>query len=121
MVEPGTLPVAPTVSGAQALGEAALRDAYQLMVMARATDERCLMLQRQGRIGFYAPLMGQEAAQVGASRALTPEDWVFPAYRELAVALARGVPLKAIFDQLLGMRTTRSRGARCRTTSAFAR
>jgi 2-oxoisovalerate dehydrogenase E1 component alpha subunit len=102
MVEPGTLPVLPTVSGAPALGEAALRDAYQLMVMARATDERCLMLQRQGRIGFYAPLMGQEAAQVGASRALAPEDWVFPAYRELAVALARGVPLKAIFDQLLG-------------------
>ena len=79
-----------------------LVDAYRLMVLARATDERCLMLQRQGRIGFYAPLMGQEAAQVGATRALTPQDWVFPAYRELAVALARGVPLRAIFDQLLG-------------------
>jgi len=77
-------------------------DAYRLMVLARATDERCLMLQRQGRIGFYAPLMGQEAAQVGASRALRPEDWIFPAYRELAVALARGVSLRAVFDQLLG-------------------
>jgi 2-oxoisovalerate dehydrogenase E1 component alpha subunit len=72
------------------------------MVLARVVDERCLMLQRQGRIGFYAPLMGQEAAQVGASRALTPQDWIFPAYRELAVALARGVSLRAIFDQLLG-------------------
>lgn len=79
-----------------------LVEAYRLMVLARATDERCLSLQRQGRIGFYAPLMGQEAAQVGASRALTAEDWIFPAYRELAVALARGVSLRAIFDQLLG-------------------
>ncbi|HXW66464.1 MAG TPA: thiamine pyrophosphate-dependent enzyme [Thermoplasmata archaeon] len=75
-------------------------DAYRLMVLARATDERCLTLQRQGRIGFYVPLMGQEAAQVGCALALRPEDWLFPAYRELAVALARGVPLPAIVDQL---------------------
>ena len=84
------------------LTDSALLDAYRLMVLARATDERCLSLQRQGRIGFYAPLMGQEAAQVGASRALTADDWIFPAYRELAVALARGISLRAIFDQLLG-------------------
>ena len=82
-------------------GERAL-DAYRWMALSRTTDERCLTLQRQGRIGFYAPLLGQEAAQVGCALALTPEDWVFPAYRELAVALTRGVPLKAIVDQLMG-------------------
>jgi pyruvate dehydrogenase E1 component alpha subunit len=76
--------------------------AYRLMALSRTTDERCLTLQRQGRIGFYAPLMGQEAAQVGCALALTLDDWMFPAYRELAVALTRGVPLKAIVDQLLG-------------------
>ncbi len=102
MVDRGTLTMAPTTGGSPAFPEDGLLDAYRLMVLARATDERCLSLQRQGRIGFYAPLMGQEAAQVGASRALTPEDWIFPAYRELAVALARGVSLRAIFDQLLG-------------------
>ncbi len=102
MVEPRTPSTAPTMAEDSDFSEDGLRDAYRLMVLARAADERCLMLQRQGRIGFYAPLMGQEAAQVGASRALSPEDWVFPAYREMAVALARGVSLKAIFDQLLG-------------------
>ncbi|HXQ79221.1 MAG: thiamine pyrophosphate-dependent dehydrogenase E1 component subunit alpha [Thermoplasmata archaeon] len=102
MVDPGTLTIAPTAGFSPAFPEDGLLDAYRLMVLARATDERCLSLQRQGRIGFYAPLMGQEAAQVGASRALSPEDWIFPAYRELAVALARGVSLRAIFDQLLG-------------------
>jgi 2-oxoisovalerate dehydrogenase E1 component alpha subunit len=102
MVEPGTPSTASPVSGKTTYPETGLLEAYRLMVLARAADERCLMLQRQGRIGFYAPLMGQEAAQVGASHALTPEDWIFPAYRELAVALARGVPLRAIFDQLLG-------------------
>jgi TPP-dependent pyruvate/acetoin dehydrogenase alpha subunit len=77
-------------------------EAYRWMVLSRSTDERCLSLQRQGRIGFYAPLLGQEAAQVGCALALEPEDWAFPAYRELAVALARGVPLKSIMDQLMG-------------------
>ncbi|MGI0156658.1 MAG: thiamine pyrophosphate-dependent dehydrogenase E1 component subunit alpha, partial [Thermoplasmata archaeon] len=72
------------------------------MVLSRATDERCLTLQRQGRIGFYAPLIGQEAAQVGCALALSPDDWVFPAYRELAVALTRGVALRSILDQLWG-------------------
>jgi pyruvate dehydrogenase E1 component subunit alpha len=101
MVDGSPLSLSPA-SGNLGFPEEGLLDAYRLMVLARSTDERCLSLQRQGRIGFYAPLMGQEAAQVGASRALAPEDWIFPAYRELAVALARGVPLRAIFDQLLG-------------------
>jgi pyruvate dehydrogenase E1 component alpha subunit len=89
-------PVEPTLSPAELLAS------YRLMVLARATDDRCLSLQRQGRIGFYVPASGQEAAQVGAARALHPEDWVFPAYRELAVALSRGVPLEALFDQFIG-------------------
>jgi pyruvate dehydrogenase E1 component alpha subunit len=85
-------------------------EAYRLMVLSRSTDERCLSLQRQGRIGFYAPLLGQEAAQVGCALALRPEDWTFPAYRELAVALTRGVPLKAIVDQLMGNSADLSKG-----------
>ncbi len=76
--------------------------AYRTMVFARAMDERCLTLQRQGRIGFYVPLQGQEAAQVGSASALRPEDWIFPAYRELAVALVRGIPIQLLIDQFFG-------------------
>ncbi|HEV2316672.1 MAG TPA: thiamine pyrophosphate-dependent dehydrogenase E1 component subunit alpha [Thermoplasmata archaeon] len=79
-----------------------LLKAYQAMVVVRVTDERCLTLQRQGRIGFYVPLQGQEAAQVGCAWALKPEDWIFPAYRELGVALVRGIPLQLVLDQLFG-------------------
>lgn len=92
---------APASPGGE-LGPEALLGAYRWMALSRSTDERCLTLQRQGRIGFYAPLLGQEAAQVGSALALTAEDWIFPAYRELAVALVRGVPLQAIVDQLIG-------------------
>ena len=82
---------------------AALRlDAYRKMVLARVVDERSLTLQRQGRIGFYVPLQGQEAAQVGCAWALDPADWLFPAYRELAVALVRGVPLRTLLNQFFG-------------------
>jgi pyruvate dehydrogenase E1 component alpha subunit len=72
------------------------------MVDARVIDERCLTMQRQGRIGFYVPLQGQEAAQVGCAWALDPKDWIFPAYRELGVALARGIPIRWLLDQMIG-------------------
>jgi len=96
--------------GFPALGREELLDAYRVMVLSRATDERCLSLQRQGRIGFYVPASGQEAAQIGCARALSKEDWIFPAYRELGVALARGVPLRAILDQLVGNSADVSKG-----------
>ncbi len=76
-----------------------LVEAYRTMVLARVIDERCLILQRQGRIGFYVPLQGQEAAQVGCGRALRTEDWLFPAYRELGLALVRKAPLVLLLDQ----------------------
>ncbi len=75
---------------------------YRTMLLARLMDERCLSLQRQGRIGFYVPLQGQEAAQVACAWALEPTDWVFPAYRELGIALVRGIPLTTLFDQFIG-------------------
>lgn len=75
---------------------------YRTEVLARVMDERCLMLQRQGRIGFYVPLSGQEAAQVGCGYALDPSDWIFPAYRELGLALVRHVPVQSLIDQFIG-------------------
>lgn len=63
---------------------------YRWMVTARVFDERALTLQRQGRLGTYAPLAGQEAAQVGSAYALKPEDWMFPSYREHVVQVMRG-------------------------------
>ena len=92
----------PVTASSDRLSDEARVAAYRLMVLARAVDERCLSLQRQGRIGFYAPLAGQEAAQVGSATGMEPVDWVFPAYREMAVALYRGVPLARVFHQLIG-------------------
>lgn len=71
-----------------------LLEMYQWMVFARTFDERAVRLQRQGRIGTYAPFSGQEAAQIGSAYALEKTDWVFPTYRELPVMWVHGMPLK---------------------------
>jgi pyruvate dehydrogenase E1 component alpha subunit len=74
-----------------------LQAMHRVMVTARRLDDRLLKLQRQGRIGTFAPVEGQEAAQVGSAAALAQTDWVVPSYRENAVALWRGLPLEQIF------------------------
>jgi 2-oxoisovalerate dehydrogenase E1 component alpha subunit len=76
--------------------------AFRLMTLGRAADERCVNLQRQGRIGFYVQSEGQEGAQAGCGLAVEPVDWLFPAYRELTVALARGIPMKTLIQQFFG-------------------
>jgi pyruvate dehydrogenase E1 component alpha subunit len=73
-----------------------LRFLYHSMVLARQLDLRMLSLQRQGRMGTFAPLMGQEAAQVGSAFALESSDWLVPSFREAAAYIMRGVPLKDI-------------------------
>jgi len=75
---------------------------YQKMVFIRLADQRALMLQRQGRLGTYAPIWGQEACQIGSTRVLEKGDWVFPAFREIGAALMMGIPLKAVFLYWMG-------------------
>jgi pyruvate dehydrogenase E1 component alpha subunit len=68
-----------------------LRGLYRDMVLTRRFDAEATALQRQGELGLWASLLGQEAAQIGSGRALNDEDYVFPTYREHGVAWCRGV------------------------------
>lgn len=68
-----------------------LRDLYEDLVVVRRIDTEATALQRQGELGLWAPLLGQEAAQVGSARALDAEDFVFASYREHGVAYCRDV------------------------------
>jgi 2-oxoisovalerate dehydrogenase E1 component alpha subunit len=78
---------------ADELDDATLRLMWREMVIVRAFDREATSLQRQGELGLWVPSLGQEAAQVGSGHALHPGDWVFPSYREHAVAYLRGVDL----------------------------
>ena len=70
---------------------------YRDLVMVRRIDTEAIALQRQGELGIWASLLGQEAAQVGSGRALGPRDMAFPTYREHGVAWCRGVdPVKLL-------------------------
>src|SRR3954470_11136559 len=68
-----------------------LRGLYRDLALVRRWDVEATALQRQGELGIWASLLGQEAAQVGAGRALAPTDTAFPTYREHGVAWARDV------------------------------
>ena len=61
------------------------------MILARRFDSEATALQRKGELGLWPPALGQEAAQVGSANALRPPDFVFPSYREHAIALHLGV------------------------------
>ncbi|UCE56321.1 MAG: pyruvate dehydrogenase (acetyl-transferring) E1 component subunit alpha [Desulfobacterales bacterium] len=69
---------------------------HRTMFLARKFDERLLSLQRQGRIGTFPPISGQEAAHLGAVAVLRPTDWMVPAFRETAAEIWRGRSLESI-------------------------
>src|SRR5262247_4838234 len=73
-----------------------LKELYRAMLLGRRLDERMVRLQRQGRIGTFAPIKGQEASQVGAVSTLKPSDWMVPTFRETAAMLWRGWPLEKL-------------------------
>jgi pyruvate dehydrogenase E1 component alpha subunit/2-oxoisovalerate dehydrogenase E1 component alpha subunit len=79
-----------------------LRRLFRHIVKMRVIDQRMLSLQRQGRIGFYGTASGQEAAVTGSAYAWRETDWVFPALREMGVALWRGTTVQELVCQLIG-------------------
>ena len=78
------------------LNDDALRRLFRVMLLSRRFDERLLQLQRQGQLGTFAPVKGQEAAQVGAMAPLRRSDWFVPSFRETAAALWRETPLSGL-------------------------
>lgn len=79
-----------------------LLELHRWMLLARRFDERLLTLQRQGKIGTFAPIKGQEASQVGAVALLQPEDWLVPSFREMAAEIMRGKSLENILLSFAG-------------------
>jgi pyruvate dehydrogenase E1 component alpha subunit len=75
---------------------------YRDMKLGRHFDQRAVSLQRQGRMGTYPPMAGQEGAQVASAHALADGDWVFPSYREHAALYAHGWPLDQILLYWMG-------------------
>ncbi|PPB48711.1 pyruvate dehydrogenase (acetyl-transferring) E1 component subunit alpha [Arthrobacter pityocampae] len=80
-----------------------LRSLYRDMSLIRRFDQEATALQRQGQLALWVPLTGQEAAQIGSGRALQPQDYAFPTYREHGVALTRGVELADILRLFRGV------------------
>jgi pyruvate dehydrogenase E1 component alpha subunit len=84
------------------LPDAGLRTIYERLVRTRAADAKALKLQRQGRLGTYAPSRGHEASQVGLASAMIPGDWLFPYFRDLGMYITLGYPLADYYHFWMG-------------------
>ncbi len=73
-----------------------IKKIYELMILSRKFDEKCIILQRQGRMGTYGSVLGQEASQVASAITLKDEDWLFPTFRESSALIARNTPITNI-------------------------
>ena len=87
----------------ESAGDDELRTWYVDMVATRAFDTECTHLQRQGQLALWVPSVGQEGCQVGIARASEPQDHIFPAYREHAIARIRGVDFVQLAAQFRGL------------------
>lgn len=83
--------------------DAQLREFYRQMVLVRRVDNEGTALQRQGQLGLWAPVLGQEATQIGTGLATSPQDYIFPTYREHGVAMMRGVPPETLLGMFRGV------------------
>src|SRR6059036_2732458 len=84
------------------LSASELKRLYRAMLLGRRLDERMVRLQRQGRIGTFAPIKGQEASQLGSVCTLRESDWMVPSFRETAAMLWRGWPIEKLLMTFAG-------------------
>ncbi len=79
-----------------------LKQFYTWLVTLRTLDQKAWNMQRQGRIGTYAPWSGQEAAQIGVAAALRSDDWICPSYRDWPALIYAGVPMYYVLLHSMG-------------------
>ncbi len=95
------------------LGEEDLKSMYRSMLLARRTDERSWILNRQGKAPFVISCQGQEAVQVGAAYNLRPgHDYLYPYYRDSGMTLLLGQTPRGQFLSLLGRKEDPNSGGR---------
>ena len=79
-----------------------IRELYRDMMLMRTFDDKALKLQRQGRMGTWPPIKGQEAIQAAVALAMDEKDWLLPAFREHGIMVLRGVPLHLVYAYWAG-------------------
>ncbi|PWG00380.1 pyruvate dehydrogenase (acetyl-transferring) E1 component subunit alpha [Levilactobacillus bambusae] len=79
-----------------------LVELFKQMLWARILNDRSTKLNRQGRLGFFAPTAGEEASQIGSNFAMEKDDFLLPAYRDVPQLILHGLPLSKAFLWSLG-------------------
>ncbi len=80
------------------LSDKQIKEFYEWMVLTRVYDDKAVKLQRQGRIGTYPSMLGQEATIIGSGLAFDKKDWIIPSFRETSIYFIRGVEMSQLFQ-----------------------
>jgi len=84
---------------------------YELMLLLRRFEERAGMLYGQQKIrGFCHLYIGQEAIAAGVMSAMRKDDRMITAYRDHALAIAKGISCNAAMAELYGKVTGCTKG-----------
>ncbi len=102
--------VASRLNISESLSREELITIYEKMITVRVVDEKGMLLQRQGKIGFYLPNFGEEAWQIGSVYYLNENDIIAPSYRALGTAIWKGIELEKIFHNLFGNELDNAKG-----------
>lgn len=84
------------------LADQELKKIFETIILSRMFNQRALSLQREGRIGTYASIWGQEGSEIGTALAFSDGDWLFPTFRESGVFVARGYPMWMLYRYWAG-------------------
>lgn len=80
------------------MSEKQILEMYRWMNVTRTFDRKAVALQRTGRLGTYASMLGQEATIIGSAYALRKQDWIFPSFRYSGGMLLRGIPMDKLYS-----------------------
>jgi 2-oxoisovalerate dehydrogenase E1 component len=92
---------------------ALVTELYRKMLTVFYVEERMKVFVKQGKCTFHASTRGHEKLQIGMTLLLKPRhDWFFTYYREKAIAIGLGMPLKDVFLGMLSREGDPNSGGR---------
>ena len=84
------------------LSDEDLLEIMRRMIFARKFAEQTNSYSQQGRMGFYASSLGQEAAMIASHYAFDKEDWLYGSYRDIPQLMMHGASVSDVYHWSLG-------------------
>jgi 2-oxoisovalerate dehydrogenase E1 component len=103
--------VSVTTETKETLDRELLLQIYETVARIRAFDDKATALIGNAQAFFvHYPVRGHEIISAAVAAAIRPDDYMTATYRGVADEIAKGVPLREMWAEMLGKRTGTSKG-----------